>query len=387
MDDRLEWFIGIMSGTSLDGVDCVAVAFDATGRIQHMLTDYAEFTAELVHQLHQLASAQTFAVDQIATIHQQLGHFYSQSVGRILKKLHGFAKVNALPSSTVTAVGCHGQTIRHMPLAPTRFTWQLGAPHSICQQHRLVVCYDFRRMDLAVGGQGAPLAPLFHQHYFLTRTKQSLVILNLGGIANVTILGKHPYACDTGPANTLLDRWIARHRAEFKYDHDGQWGRQGTLDEPLLAKLLEHPYFKLAAPKSTGPETFHISWIDEQIAALGRSILPVDVQMTLHHLTAASIAAHLNSAQGQQVGFEILVCGGGSDNSLLLDLIGRYLPNCSIASTLTRNIDPHFLEACAFAWLARQRFYSIALDGRAFTGAKEAAILGSMILPLSEDSM
>jgi anhydro-N-acetylmuramic acid kinase len=280
--------------------------------------------------------------------------------------------------SSITAIGSHGQTLRHQPRAARPFTMQIGDANIIVAGTGITTVADFRRRDIAVGGEGAPLAPAFHQWLF-SSPGGNRAILNIGGIANVTLLSSPTVVgFDTGPGNTLLDSWI-RGNLDRPFDQDGEWARSGTVSEPLLACMLADPYFALPAPKSTGFEYFNGSWVRSRISETGiERLAAADIQATLSELTARTVATSiLQHAPDMD---EVLVCGGGVHNTDLMGRLRSYLAGTQVTSTDAYGLHPDWVEAAAFAWLAKR-----CLEGKPgnlpeATGARSAEILGSVFL-------
>jgi anhydro-N-acetylmuramic acid kinase len=281
--------------------------------------------------------------------------------------------------SAVRAIGSHGQTIRHHPpsaatAASNAFTLQVADPNTIAECTGIATVADFRRRDIAGGGQGAPLAPAFHAAAFAA-PDQNRAIVNIGGIANATLLQgrKLLQGFDTGPGNTLMDVWIGRHMGE-SCDRGGQWAGAGAVDETLLSELLQHDYFALSGPRSTGKEAFNMAWLDQQLGE--RQIAPVDVQATLAELTAASISDAV-SASGLQVD-AMYICGGGVHNDDLLQRLQRRMAPAPVNSTSALGLDPDWVEAVTFAWLAYRTLEGLAGNAPVVTGAGGERVLGGV---------
>ncbi len=278
-------YIGIMSGTSLDGVDVVAATFHDS-QAQILAFQHFPFPIKLKAQILHFSEGNALTAKEIGEMDHQLGLLYAESICHFLLQHH-------LKSSQITAIGCHGQTVFHQPIGNTAFTWQLGDPNLIAAHTGITTVCDFRRKDMAFGGQGAPLVPAFHQYLFAD-DHECRVVLNLGGIANITVLEPHKAVIgfDTGPANMLIDGWIQRH-LNLPFDEEGQWASQGQVDHGFLAQLLNEPYFSLPTPKSTGRELFHQQWLDQQLALYPPNLSKEDVQATLLALTATVSAMPL----------------------------------------------------------------------------------------------
>lgn len=359
-------YIGVMSGTSLDGIDLVAISF-APLQLHAQLS--VDFPIELRLSLLELTQTGDHEIEKMGRADVAYAHVVANAVNHIITKFQ-------LNRTDIIAIGSHGQTIRHRPEAG--FSLQIGDPNLIAELTGLTVVADFRRRDLAAGGQGAPLVPAFHQAVF-QHDNINRIILNLGGIANISVLPAGQldavYGFDTGPANLLLDAWCQLHIAQ-PFDQDGTWAAQGTVDIALLHTLLSHDYFQLVAPKSTGREDFHLTWLQQQIATLNVLVQPVDVQATLVRLTAQSIA-HAIQQTGLTSG-ELYVCGGGAYNQTLWLELVTLLPNWSIHSTTTLGLAPTWVEAAAFAWLAQRRLQQQSGNLPRVTGAHGNRVLGAI---------
>jgi len=360
-DDGL--YLGLISGTSADGIDAALVDFHAGCALR--LGRTYPWTPALRERLVALGQgADAASLDELGALDAQVADAFTRAALALLDE----AGVDA---TDVRAIGSHGQTVRHRPGHPTPFTWQLGDGNRIAERCGITTVADFRRRDVAAGGQGAPLVPAFHAAV-LHAPGEDRAVLNLGGIANFTLLPAEGTVrgFDTGPANALLDAWCARHTGAA-FDASGEFAARGRVDDALLARLLDEPWFALPPPKSSGREQFHLDWVQ---ARLSGSESPADVQATLLELTAASVGNALRATQpGTQ---RLLACGGGVHNPLLLQRIGARLPGVVVESTARHGLDPDFVEAMAFAWLARE-----ALAGRpgnlpAVTGARGPRVLG-----------
>lgn len=362
-----ELYIGIMSGTSLDGIDAVLVDFSSS-RPTVLHGVHHPFSPSLRGQLLHLTQSHTIELSELGSIDHQLGLSYADIVADLL----GSAKV---ASSEIKAIGSHGQTIYHHPKAVHPFTLQIGDANLIAEKSRITTIADFRRRDMAADGEGAPLVPAFHAALFRDKTKETIVV-NIGGIANLSILPANQNTpvtgFDSGPGNLLLDGWIQLKKGDA-YDDAGKWGASGQVIPSLLEQLLAETYFNTPAPKSTGRELFNINWLKEK---LNGDENDEDVQATLHELTAISIA---NAVQQQEkMADELILCGGGAYNTHLATRITHHLPDCTITSTERYSIDPQLIEAMAFAWLARETLSGRAGNIPEVTGAKRAVILGAI---------
>lgn len=356
-----------MSGTSADGVDACLVEFPR-GRpcvLGHVNQPYSEDLRAAVLQ----AMAHADLIDA-AALDVRLADAYGDAVQALLTETEQ-------ATTGVRAIGCHGQTVLHRPAGPYPTSIQLGDPHRLALRTGIDVVADFRRADMAAGGQGAPLAPAFHAATFSHR-HQARAVVNIGGIANVTLLpaGEGPIAgFDTGPGNALMDAWIQRHHG-LACDHGGRWAAEGHCDSVLLGLLLDDPYFARTPPKSTGREYFHLGWIEARDPALAERSL-ADVQATLAELTARSIAdAVAEHGPGTE---RLFVCGGGAFNETLLSRLQLALPACRIETTATLGVPPDEVEAVAFAWLAQRRLRGLANNRPEVTGATRPLCLGALV--------
>lgn len=369
MNDDSTFYLGLISGTSADSIDAALIDFSrGTPVVQGALAH--PWPAALRERVLTLAQSETtLDLDAFGRLDVEIGHLFSDAALALLKQC-------SVSAGAVRAIGSHGQTLRHRPTGKYPFTLQLGDPTIIAERCHIDVVADFRRADMAAGGQGAPLLPALHS-MLLTRPGQTRVVLNLGGIANITVLAADGsvLGCDTGPANGLLDAWCLRHRGE-PFDRDGAFAASGRVDGQLLDALLADPYFALPAPKSTGREHFHLSWLagHPRMAALS----PADVQATLLELTARSVAAAIVGQAPQSV--DVLTCGGGTHNGALMQRLRELLAPRAVCSTAEHGIDPDFLEATAFAWLARQRLLGLPGNLPAVTGARASRVLGAVYL-------
>lgn len=356
-------FIGLMSGTSADGIDGVLV--QSNGERGSLLATHHRPMPEKL-RLDILAFRQTGndELHRLATLDALLADEYAAAISALLSEA-------GISADGVTAIGQHGQTLRHHPEGTPPYTLQIGDPNRLAEVTGITVVADFRRRDMAAGGQGAPLVPAFHAAQLATRGVACAVV-NIGGIANVTAIAADGAVTgwDTGPGNTLLDAWIAQHQ-HTPFDDNGEWSAAGVLIEPLLERLLAAPYFGRPPPKSTGPELFHLDWL---ATYLDGTEAPVDVQRTLVELTVESIAQALTHTSSGVV----RVCGGGARNDFMMRRLIARLPNCEVTTTEAVGVDPAWVEAWAFAWLAEQ-----ALAGRpgnipGVTGARGHRVLGGI---------
>lgn len=365
-------FIGLMSGTSADGIDCALV--DLAGLRPRLLalrtTPYPDALRKRILDLAQGRDNGSDVIEQLGCLDAELGAFFGDAVCTLLAEEH-------LSAARIAAIGSHGQTIRHRPHAsPRPFTLQIGDPNRIAARTGITTVADFRRLDLAQGGEGAPLIPGFLHHYFQSE-RADLVFLNIGGIANVTFWppgALEPTGFDTGPGNTLLDAWVFEQTGSA-CDRDGFYSGQGESVPELLERLLEDPYFRTPPPKSTGPEYFSPAWLHARIRS-GRSYRTVDIARTLVDLTAASIARDILAYA--PTSRQVAVSGGGGKNPHILSALkARLLPR-TVIGTEQLGLDPDGLEAMAFAWLAKQRLEEAAGNLPSVTGARAATCLGGI---------
>lgn len=364
-----ELYIGLMSGTSLDGIDAGLVDFSEINP-RSIGFEYFPFPELLRIQLSNLTSTDgPILLRDYGVLDTQLGNLFADAVNNLLAKIE-------LPASAITAIGSHGHTVYHAPHLETPFSLQIGDPNIIAQRTGITTVADFRRRDIAAGGQGAPLVPAFH-HAAFTSAKENRAIVNIGGIANITILPKNNsdtvLGFDTGPGNTLMDQWIEKLKT-VNYDNAGDWAKSGCVNQELLELLKSDPYFSEKAPKSTGKEYFSLKWLYQRAPALSDYRIE-DVQASLCHLTAESIcdAIQLYGPETERV----LICGGGVHNKYLLTLIQQRL-NCPIVSTENYGFHPDHVEAIAFAWLARQTINNLPGNLTRVTGAQAPVILGGI---------
>jgi anhydro-N-acetylmuramic acid kinase len=359
-------YIGVMSGTSLDGVDVVLAAID-----ERMVAQQASYCHPVPQSLRQALLAinqgQSLTLSQLGQLDTRLGRLFAEAVLTLLAR-------HNLTADDITAIGCHGQTVWHEPYGDAPSTLQIGDNNQIAAATGITVVGDFRRRDMALGGQGAPLVPAFHQA-LLMHPQERRMVLNIGGIANLSLLipGKPVGGYDTGPGNMLMDAWIWRHRGQ-PYDKDGAWAGSGQVILPLLQQMLSDAWFALPAPKSTGREYFNAGWIEKQLAHFP-GIAPQDVQATLLELTAVTIREQVLLSGGCE---RLLVCGGGSRNPLLMARLAALLAGTEVVTTDQVGINGDDMEGLAFAWLAYRTLSGLPGNLPSVTGAREASILGAI---------
>lgn len=362
-------YIGLMSGTSVDGIDAVLVDF-SDDTINVIAAQNFSISHELGKQLLAFNQPANNELENYANCDVLLGRLFAQSASALLEDAGYTGK-------DIIAIGSHGQTIRHYPHGITPTTLQIGDPNIIAEVTGITTVADFRRRDMAAGGQGAPLVPAFHEHIF-RQSEEERGILNLGGIANLTLLPadiKQPaIGFDTGPANCLLNDWI-QHCRQLPFDESGQWAASGTINQSLLDDFLSDAYFSQPIPKSTGRDYFRLDWI-EHFLQTKQGLNNEDVQATLAELTAISIANDMHRYMPQVA--RLFICGGGVHNHHLYQRLQTLLPTVTIESTVKLGIEPDFVEATAFAWFAKQTLAHQQSSLCSVTGARGNRILGGI---------
>jgi anhydro-N-acetylmuramic acid kinase len=362
-----ELYVGLISGTSVDGVDAVVADF-SDDRCRIVAARTTAYPPEVAARVRSLITDPVIPLAQLGALDIAVGRFFAACARAIM------SEAGCAPADVV-AIGHHGQTVFHEPSGPEPFTLQIGDPSAIVAATGVTTVADFRRLDMALGGQGAPMVPAFHEWAFGS-ADEVRIVLNVGGIANVTILapGAPTTGFDTGPGNALLDAWIGRCRGRG-FDERGAWAASGSVDPSLLEACLGEPYFDLPPPKSTGRELFHLRWLEARLAERGAPLEHGDVQATLAELTAQSIAAAITRLGTPT--YRLIVCGGGAYN---LDLLARLEAATGVAPETTQafGIAPDWIEAAAFAWLARARLRGLAGNVPTVTGARQPAVLGGL---------
>ncbi len=362
------YFIGLMSGTSLDAIDAALVDFSETTpklieQIQYPLP------ADLRAKILALCEPGDNEIQRMGALDSTLGDLFAETTIQLLTKAN-------IDAQEVVAIGSHGQTVRHCPEASPPFTLQIGDPNVIAQRTRITTVADFRRRDVAAGGQGAPFAPAFHKAFF--SSDKNRIILNIGGIANLTFLpadhSQPIIGFDTGPGNVLIDAWC-QSQNRGTYDPGGEWAATGTIIESLLNQMLTEPYFQLPHPKSTGRERFNHQWLQNQ-PGLSETGSPADICATLVELTAITIG------ESVKTGFahcqELFICGGGARNQFLVNRIAAQLPAFKVGTTEELGVNPDWVEAMGFAWLAKQSLEGNQVKLASVTGASQNCILGGI---------
>jgi len=369
-DSQTELYIGLMSGTSMDGIDAALV--DLSSSQPRLVASYNQpWPKDIQQALIKARDIPDSELDTLTELDIQTAEVFAQACFNLLKNSH-------YTSRDITAIGNHGQTIRHRPDIKNPFSLQIGNATKLSALTGIDVISDFRAADIKAGGQGAPLAPAFHQAVFRSKNTDR-VIVNIGGISNITWLGKDQdqqiTGFDCGPGNTLMDAWIAECKQQ-PFDKDGDFAATGKTSAALLANLLMDDFFQLAPPKSTGFEYFNLQWLNNQCEKAGiTDITDADMQSTLCDLTATSIIRAINQyAAGTD---EIYICGGGAHNTILMQRL-QALTKCRVLTTEELGVHPDWVEAMAFAWLAYQNTHQRTGNLPAVTGAKKAVVLGKL---------
>ncbi|MDF0606447.1 anhydro-N-acetylmuramic acid kinase [Neisseriaceae bacterium TC5R-5] len=360
-------FIGLMSGTSLDGVDALLAHFTASGQMSVEADLFVAYPADVRQQILALQDVGDNELDRSARLSNTLAELYASACLGLLQQ-------QARQPEQICAIACHGQTIRHAPQAG--YSCQIGNMARLAELTGIDVIADFRSRDLAAGGQGAPLVPAFHQALFACADEKR-VIMNIGGISNLTRLhvGQAVIGFDCGPGNMLLDAWCLRHRGQA-YDADGQWAAQGQVHPLLLERLLQQAFFQQAPPKSTGRDLFNLGWLEDQLSELVQPPSAVDIQASLLALSAHSMAQAIQQfCPGNQA---VFVCGGGANNSQLMQLLSQHLPGQKVSTTASLGLPPQQVEAAAFAWLGWCFGQRLAGNLADVTGAVGARVLGAL---------
>lgn len=361
-------YLGLMSGTSLDGIDAALVEIDTQGMPSLVASHYLPYDKSLQARIFTLSQSDDIQLEDLIALDKELGHLYAACCLALLKKQN-------LTANDIEAIGNHGQTIRHRP-RPNAFSLQIGDANIIAELTGITTVADFRRRDIAAGGEGAPLVPAFHQAVFQDAFSQRQ-ILNLGGIANITVLSQdptHTFGFDLGPANALSNEWVTKHW-QLDFDKDGDIARKGTIQTELVEKWLALEYFSKQPPKSTGRELFNLAHF-EHISPEMNQANKADVLASLIELTAISIAEGIKQ-WGYDCG-ELYLCGGGAYNRYLVDRIQYHLPTLKLGCTDDLGIPADMVEACAFAWLAYRTMARLPGNLANATGAIGPRVLGSI---------
>lgn len=357
-----EFYIGVMSGTSLDGVDIAYCEAKNDGFALVYAKTYP-FDEKLKKDTLEAIEG-SITLKRVGELDVRLGRLFAHTIEIFLKEFD-------IDKKNINAIGLHGQTLWHEPNSAYAFSMQLGDANTITALIGIKVVSDFRQKDVALGGQGAPLAPAFH-NYIFSKYKKNTAVLNIGGMANITILGENLIGYDTGCGNVLMDYWIFKNK-NLAYDKDGEWAKSGKVNDALLEKMLNAPYFKKPYPKSTGRELFNKEWLENYLKGF-MDLAPQDVQATLLELCTVTIAdeAIKNNIQ------LLIVCGGGAKNSYLMQKLIQKLQQAEVITSDDAGVSSEFMEAMAFAWFARERLHSRAIKISSVTGAKKDTILGAI---------
>jgi len=362
-------YLGLISGTSADGIDVALVDFSADGATRLHFGRTYPWAPELRAQLVELGQkGRVLTLDAIGELDVRVARAFAEAANLALTD-------SGTSATSVAAIGSHGQTLRHRPWGEVPFTLQLGDPSTLAERTGITVVADFRRRDVAAGGHGAPM--LSGLHAALLRSKdESRAVLNLGGIANLTLLPADPAqpvrGFDTGPANGLMDAWCLRHLGK-PFDQDGAFARSGKQDSTLLERLLSDPWFNAPPPKSSGRDQFHLAWVETHLSGAEP---PADVQATLLALSARTIADALIATQPDTT--RLVACGGGVHNQALMDALAAELPGCRVESSAAHGLEPDYIEAMGFAWLARQTLMGLPGNLPGVTGAAGPRVLGGI---------
>lgn len=364
-------YIGLISGTSIDGIDAALINF-SNSKPTLLATHSEPIPEDIKQRIIEICTPGDNEIDKLGKLDIELGELFSKAATNLLNQSNTKA-------SDVTAIGSHGQTVRHRPPASNAsngFTLQIADPNTIAERTGITVVADFRRRDMAAHGQGAPFAPAFHQA-IIPKNEKTVGFLNLGGIANITLIHQNTllYGFDTGPANGLMDTWIQRH-CNKPYDHNGEWAKTGITNEKLLHQLKSDPYFIKQPPKSTGREEFNLAWLEGMLKEYGHSIADKDVQATLLQLSCTTIADAITSVS--QTPNVIYYCGGGAHNTEFIESLKKHLNPIVLKSTEELGIAPDWIEACAFAWFAKQTLSKKAINLASITGSIGDRIFGGV---------
>jgi anhydro-N-acetylmuramic acid kinase len=369
-----ELFIGLMSGTSIDGIDAALVAFESANQLRVVETLFTEFDADVRAAINQAAqNNQHLYRNQDSPLHQTLAPIYASACDNLLAKA-------GVASDKISGIANHGQTVKHEPQAKPAYSLQLGDGQILADLTGIKTYSQFRQADLAAGGQGAPLMPAFHKAIFVDAASakhKHALILNIGGIANISYLSEPLIGFDTGPGNVLLDQWIEQALGR-NYDKNGEWAKQGTINKPLLDSLLADRYFAAPHPKSTGTDYFNLPWLFAKHPTLDQ-LAPEDVQATLVQLTVETVSNSILSICDSNA--ELFVCGGGANNPLIMQGLRATLSKVKIEKTDVLGVPSDWVEAVGFAWLGYCCAHQIISNIPSVTGAKSGAALGEVFIP------
>jgi len=364
-----ELYAGLMSGTSMDGIDAVLVRFNGS-QIKLIASHSHSIPADLKAKLSLLSlNSESSTIDMLGEADAELGDLFADAINKLLSNA-------GIQANQVTGIGSHGQTIRHRPDLANRFTMQIGDANKISYKTGITTVADFRRKDMAANGEGAPLAPAFHQHVFHS-DNENRAVLNIGGISNLSYLPKDKtqdcFGFDCGPGNILMDAWIQRHQQQA-FDKNGEWAASTDADQNFVAQLMRDFFIRQQPPKSTGKEHYNLDWLEQQNGF--KQLTAAQVQASLCQFTCHSIVyAIKNFLPGLN---RLIVCGGGAHNTQLMSLLNHRLPEINIESSEIHGIHPDWVEAIAFAWLAKKTLNKESGNLPAVTGANRAIILGAI---------
>lgn len=374
------YYIGLLSGTSIDNIDAAIVKFNESAQIEILHTHAHPIPLDVKNQTLDLSQSGQTSLKEVGELDSKWGSLFADSVNTLIKQSNFDPK-------KIIAIGSHGQTLWHQSKGALPFTMQIGDPNIIAKKTGIMTVADFRRADVALGGQGAPLAPGFHQHFFSSTTKDRIIV-NLGGIANISYLPADPHQSiigyDTGPANSLLDSWCMMHQ-QTHYDANGTWAQAGEIKSKLLNTLLTDNYFSRPYPKSTGKDYFNIKWLTDYLNHESSNIIhpqeAQNIQATLTELTAVTLSNAILALSLKDKP-EIVLCGGGAHNNYLISRIQHHLGNNFIIfNTEKLGVGPDWVEAALFAWLAKANIDKIPLDYTKITGASNPTVLGARFIP------
>jgi anhydro-N-acetylmuramic acid kinase len=369
--EPIERYIGVMSGTSLDGIDVALIEIQGH-HIRCLASTCYPMPTSIKQEILTICAGQNTTLQVIGQLDRQLGYLFAKAVNTLLAQ-------TPYRSEQIRAIGCHGQTVFHQPGGNDPFTIQLGDANITAIQTGIDTVADFRRKDMALGGQGAPLVPAFHREIFQP-SDETLIVLNIGGISNVTVMqpDKPVFGYDTGPGNVLLDGWCQQHTGRA-YDQNAAIAYTGHVNQTLLTQMEQDDYFSAPAPKSTGREYFNLDWLDHQLRDFNQTILFEDVQRTLCQLTVNTITAQIKPYRTGKLP-KLFVCGGGAKNPLLMAQFRQQLEGWQVTTTTEQGIESDYMEAIAFAWLAYRRIHHLPGNLPSVTGASHTTQLGVIYL-------
>jgi len=362
----MSYYIGQMSGTSLDGIDTVLMQFE-NAQMRLIAQHHLDFDQPMKDSILALCNGCPDELHRSFVLSNALSELYANSIQALLNQ-------QQIPANNITAIGCHGQTVRHKP---PEYTVQLINGALLAENCGIDVVCDFRSRDMAAGGQGAPLVPAFHQALFQSSNMtEDTFVVNIGGMANISRLTPKgdTQGHDTGPGNVLMDAWC-QLKLNKSFDENGDWAASGQLNPNLLEQLLCEDFFKLPAPKSTGRELFDINWLQRQLSHLGADIAAADVMTTITQLTVESIAQEIENLNKRG---RVIICGGGALNRYLMASLTKRLQHFEVLESSELGHDPQCIEAMAFSWLAKQCIERKSANVPQVTGAKGGRILGAI---------